>query len=377
MPYSKKDQANSDSLEPKAFVSFSFGQTSQGPDEFLEINDVSHAYPQILSLGIVLLEVMCCKKLDAPTLTANEDREELANSVSDAHSEATVECKALHDEKWELCKYKRALDIAISNCLDPSLFNEKSTTRKQRPTLSEAEYATLSAEDKADEDQKRADYTKLVLKDRREAIYQHVVSYLYWLERVGNDDSGIDMLAKHRLPQSVKYSTENQSDQAEITELWQRVQKPTFDSCSSGSGQAEKWFEDIRAISVMIYTRTRMMGIKLPPVRVAILDTGYDPALKYFESTKCFRAWHDFAAEPPSQSPVDGVGHGTFMARLVMQIIPGCELYVARIAQTREQLESNEKGVIEVRKLSTNLYRCALLKGICSGFEARSVQVES
>ncbi|KAH8689757.1 hypothetical protein GQ44DRAFT_734348 [Phaeosphaeriaceae sp. PMI808] len=342
MPRQKKDQTSSDKLELKAFVSFPFGQIPSGPNEFLEVDDLTHSYPRILSLGIILLEIGRGENLGLLPLTANENLEELRDSVNDAHSDASSQLAGLNNEVWETCKYKKAFDTAISNCLNPGKFIESPSTRKRR--------SRLTPEDRgpeADRVQKRA------VQDRREAIYHNVVSPLYWFAKVGNDDGNDDMFIKPRKQQHAKVrrrsTFSDDPDKAEIQELWNRVQTPNFNRDRRVEGSAERWFEDIRAISNLVFHRRRIldvrMGIKLPPVRIAILDTGCDLTLKSFQAAKCFKGWRDFAAEPPSETEVDEYGHGTFMARLVMHMVPGCELYIARIAQTKQELERNEEGV--------------------------------
>jgi hypothetical protein len=78
----------------------------------------------------------------------------------------------------------------------------------------------------------------------------------------------------------------------------------------------------------------------------------------------CFKGWRDFAVVPLSKTEVDEIGHGTFMARLVIQMVLGCELYIARIAQTRQQLEYNEQGVAEVSNLYLTHTPSAVLNSI-------------
>ncbi|KAL7933158.1 hypothetical protein V8C35DRAFT_60772 [Trichoderma chlorosporum] len=353
MPRWKKDQTSSDTLELKAFVSFPSGQDPLGPDEFLEVDDLTHSYPRILSLGIILLEIGRGERLGLLPLTANENLEELRDSVNDAHSDASSQLAALNNEVWEMCTYKKAFDTAVSNCLDPSKFIESPSTRKRRSRLSPKEYEKLSPQQKAAEDEKRAEYQKRAVQDRREAIYHNVVSPLYWLAKVGNDDGKDDMVIRPRKQQQAKVRRQStfsdDPDKAEIQKLWKRVQAPNFNSNGRAEGSAERWFEDIRAISNLVFRQRRIldstMKIKLAPVRIAILDTGCDLTLKSFQAAKCFKGWRDFAVEPPSQTEVDEYGHGTFMARLVMQVVPGCELYIARVAQTGQQLERNEEGI--------------------------------
>ena len=95
MPRGKNNQPNSDNLELKAFVSFPFGQNPPGPDGFLEVDDLTHRYPRILLLGIILLEIGRGKNLGLLAWTAGENLEELRNSVNDAQSDASSALAAL------------------------------------------------------------------------------------------------------------------------------------------------------------------------------------------------------------------------------------------------------------------------------------------
>ena len=349
MPRQNFNRKNSDKLELKAFVGFPFERIFPGPDECLDMDELAHSYPRILSLGIILLEIGRSENLGLLPLTVYENLDDTRNSVNDAHWDASRRLAELKDEVWDTCKYKNAFDTAISSCLSPSKFMESLQTRKRRSRMSSEDYRELSPERKVIEDANRAKYNEMAIRDRREAIYHNVVSPLYWLAKVGNDNGKDDIFIeprKHvgdRPPISL-----DDPNRAEVERLWKRVQTPSFNSNSRAKEGGEKWFEDLRAISNLVFLRRRKMGFKLPPVRIAILDTGCDLTLGSFETAKCFKGWRDFATNPSSEIEEDKYGHGTFMARLVMQIVPGCELYIARVAKTKDQLESNEDIVAEV-----------------------------
>jgi hypothetical protein len=351
----EEDQTTNGDLELKAFVSFPSGQDLPGPHEFLEVDDVSHSYPRILSLGIILLEIGRGQNLGLPPLIANENLGELRDSVNDALLDANSQYAALSEEVWEKCRYKEIFDIAVSNCLDPLKFMETPGTRKRRSKLTPEDYGKLSPEGKATEDQKRMVYQKRAIQERREAIYEHIVSPLKWLATVGYNDGKDDVLIK---PRGQQHATTRRSstasddpDKAEIQEFWRSFQTPNFNSNPRVDRSDERWLEKIREISTILVFRRRQElvkeGIKLPPVRIAILDTGCDLTLKFFQAAKCFKGWKDFAVEPPSETEVDEYGHGTFMARLIHQMAPGCELYIARIAQT-QMLADDDKSAARV-----------------------------
>ncbi len=372
MPQKHKHQTNSDSLELRPFINFPFGQDPLGPDEFLELDDLTHTFPRILSLGIILLEIGRGEKLGLLPLTANQNLQQLRDSVNDAHSDASSQLLALRNEVWDMCRYKRAFDLAVSNCLDHTKFIESPGTRKKRIRLNLEEFEELPPERRAAVKQKQIEYQKRAIQDRREAIYHHVVSPLYWLAKIGNDDGKDECLIKPRKRQHAEVRHQSTSpddlDKVETQELWKRVQTPSFNSDERVERSAETWFEDIQAISNLVFRRRRKldvrMRVKLPPVRIAILDTGCDLTLKFFQRANCFKAWCDFAAGPQSETEVDEDGHGTFMARLMVQIVPGCELYIARVAQTRQRLECNEQGVADVSSVHSIHVPPALLSSI-------------
>jgi hypothetical protein len=255
----KRDQTSSDSLELKAFVSFPFEQYPRGPEEFLEVDDLTHSYPRILSLGIILLEIGRGKNLGIPPLIANENLGEMRDSVNDAHSDASSQLVALTNDIWEMCKYNTAFDTAVSNCLDPSKFIASSRTRKRRSKLSSKDYEYLSLEEKAVEDQKQLVYRNCAVQDRRDAIYHNIVSPLYWLAKVGNDDGKHHMSIKYRKQQHAKVrrssTFSHDREKAEIQELCNPVQALNFHSDRRADGGAERWFEDIRTISTSVFLR--------------------------------------------------------------------------------------------------------------------------
>jgi hypothetical protein len=130
-------------------VSFLFEQNPLGPDEFLELDDLTHVYPRILSLGIILLEIGRGEELGILPLTANENLEELRNCINDAYSDASGQFATFNNEVWETRKYKEAFDTAIANCLDYSKFIESSSPWKRRSRLTPDEYKALLSQRKA------------------------------------------------------------------------------------------------------------------------------------------------------------------------------------------------------------------------------------
>ncbi len=61
-------------------------------------------------------------------------------------------------------------------------------------------------------------------------------------------------------------------------------------------------------------------------VKIAVLDTGLDPAHRYR-----VKDYVGFTAASKDCEAEDLVGHGTFVTDLLLQIAPNAEIYVARV----------------------------------------------
>ena len=83
--------------------------------------------------------------------------------------------------------------------------------------------------------------------------------------------------------------------------------------------------------------------------RIAVLDTGYDPAAEFFsnrdrEVRLC--GWRDWAFD--SKSPTDEDGHGSRVLSLLMKMTPLADIYVARVAKNSNGLKSSSIALAEV-----------------------------
>ncbi len=85
------------------------------------------------------------------------------------------------------------------------------------------------------------------------------------------------------------------------------------------------------------------------PIRIAVLDTGYDEEAVFFENPfrrRRVKQWKDWAEG--SATPIDESGHGTHTLALTMKVAPLADLYVARIAKDRASLKSAVDSIAEV-----------------------------
>jgi len=112
----------------------------------------------------------------------------------------------------------------------------------------------------------------------------------------------------------------------------------------------QAWAGDLKKASELVERKRREHQVKTP-VRVAILDTGLNRDLAVFNHKPGLANWitceKDFV-QPSALAMTDTFGHGTFMARLVMECAPGAEIYVARVAENSKALERSQGNVVKV-----------------------------
>ena len=119
-----------------------------------------------------------------------------------------------------------------------------------------------------------------------------------------------------------------------------------------GRHKAELWLRKIQESPV---TRDIVAGFERRPslerVRIAVLDTGYDPDAIFFQTPDRrdrIRKWKDFAVSS-STLRRDMDGHGTHVLSLVMKVAPTADFYVARVARDTGDLPASVDNVAKVR----------------------------
>ncbi|KAJ5564559.1 hypothetical protein N7513_000801 [Penicillium frequentans] len=321
------DNQDGNQIPLRAFLSIPFDQVSRSPDEFLETGAYTHRYPRILFLGIMLLEIGLGESLGLGSLGTSKLSS--VAYINRAHAKARMRLNEFKKIPWDGFSYKSVFVEAIENCLDSQNF--KDTYKPQRKR----------AKGKASKRRPMEDVP--ALQQRRTALYRKVVAPLCWLAEVGFESSGEVPLITVKKSQRQKPTF---VDDEEIRTFWDKVRAPTFDT-NGPSARSGAWMNHLGVISGHVL-RCRRQAKIIPRIRVAILDTGCHRDLPFFQRNAisgCFTDWKDFA--DASQIPVDAFGHGTFMARLLLQIAPIVDLSVVRVAVTQDQLSSNEESVVQ------------------------------
>ncbi|KAK9443467.1 S8 family Peptidase [Metarhizium brunneum] len=322
-----KEFSPEEGIPLRAFVSFPFGpRYRKSPQECYDKDQFTHRYPRILYLGITLLEIGLGQAL---RLEHNPKLSLLAH-INTAHAKAKMKLKELNDAEWDGFRWKEYFVEAVRNCFDSANFKENPKPRNtgRRGDSEGADNDTMDS----------------AFLERRDALYQKVVAPLLWLATTGFEDSEevplVPIRRKIRRP-----STLAKNGHEELQIFWNEVHAhPSFMSGSSIS--TEGFLEDLQVIAGHI-ARCRRLAKTTKPIRVAILDTGCHKGLRFFQNPQRImrlKGWMDFTSAG-SETEIDTFGHGTFMARLLMHVAPIIDVYVVRVAENTEDLETHEHDI--------------------------------
>ncbi|EFZ03996.2 peptidase [Metarhizium robertsii ARSEF 23] len=322
-----KEFSPTEGIPLRAFVPFPFGpRYKKSPQEFCQEDQFTHRYPRILYLGIILLEIGLGQAL---RLEHNPKLSLLAH-INTAHAKAKMKLKELDDAEWDGFRWKEYFVEAVRNCFDSTNFKESPRLRNPRQRGS-SECADNDAKDSA-------------FLERRDALYQKVVAPLLWLATTGFEDSEEVPLVPIRKKIRRQPTLAKNGDE-ELQTFWNEIHaRPSLMSGSSIS--TEGFLEDLQIIAGHI-ARCRRLAKATKPIRVAILDTGCHRGLRFFQNPQRFnrlKGWKDFTSAG-SESEIDTFGHGTFMARLLMHVAPIIDVYVVRVAENTEDLETQENSI--------------------------------
>ncbi len=95
----------------------------------------------------------------------------------------------------------------------------------------------------------------------------------------------------------------------------------------------------------------QLKEVAYPRIRIAVLDTGYNPKTEFFSDRNRqprLQGWKDWAVES-SACPRDDNGHGSNVLSLLMKMAPMADMYVARVAKNSAQLERSSQSIADVK----------------------------
>jgi len=103
----------------------------------------------------------------------------------------------------------------------------------------------------------------------------------------------------------------------------------------------------------MLKKERRKVLIRGSPLKIALLDTGYDentPAFDLPGRLRKVKAWRDFTSCSPY--PVNADGHGIYLLTLLLQVEYLVNIYVARVAESSKTLKLAEANIAEVIRVA-------------------------
>ena len=319
----KECKSREDQLPLFAYLSFPFGSSNDPSKDILLEDLLIHRCPRIFDVGVLLLEIGLGERFQTGK------KRDLVAQLNLNHKIATNRLEELEKATWDGFLNKKVFDQAVKFCLHSKNFIKALEKPKTRRFGVVNPLETMTAEE-----QKRG------VIERRRIFYRHVVQPLAWLAREGFkvQPGDITYIGKKgpKAQQGSAYAT----------------QKPDVECLFHSEIIPKMWLEDIKKISKSVELKRRAQRISTP-VRVAILDTGLNMDLPVFKEKPGLKGvvkeQVDYV-DPGASSMSDTFGHGTLMARIVMECAPGAEILVARVARNTKELKASQENIRKVSR---------------------------
>ncbi|KAJ4322666.1 hypothetical protein N0V84_004691 [Fusarium piperis] len=320
----EQQQHPKDQLALRAYISLDFN-TQDGVAESLDNPIITHPFPHILALAIILLEIGLRRPFKSM------DHLPLASRLNRDHGAANQLLNELERSHWASSMQRDIFTRVVANCLDQGLFSIDPVSKHKKAKSSGSAVADT-----------RTGGGEFQVDERRRRIYAKVVEPLARLVNIAfkNNPKGISYLSRSR---------EAEASQQQI--------RPQVASFHAGKTiVASEWLDNLKHISRhIVMLRRKKPDQVFAPVKIAILDTGYDASLPFFSQAaraKCIRGWRDFvqdgqASDTDDTTRRDDYGHGSLMARLAMESAPLANLYIARVVRDTKGLSLGSKSIAE------------------------------
>ena len=311
------------------FLILEASASARSSKEILSDSDYVYNYPRILNLGILLVELGL----------SPEDDIEIEKAITGKHPRWLNNMYGTFVEKskdsmWpsfdmidpHAAKIYREV---TQKCFDIKLFTQATTAQTRKRILFESIVAPL----------------ELLLHDMQRT------------DSAGNDTGNT-------------YAKIFVDPETQEPELVTTRYEPIFmdQYIQSAAKNSEKWIEEIQKLSCLMqmgemfdengWRKTK----QFTRIRIAVLDTGYDPGSKFFDDDAKrarIRGWKDCAGneeEEEEEDALDEDGHGTNVVSLVMKVAPMADIYVARISRGREVESGGVRVITSVASVSNQLF---------------------
>ncbi|RKL44096.1 hypothetical protein BFJ72_g3829 [Fusarium proliferatum] len=283
---------------------------------------LTHPFPHILGLGLILLQIGLSRPFKSMTHLT------LISRLNRDHGAARQLLSELEKAQWARSTHRDIFARAVANCLDPRTFASSTPKPKTTKSSTKDDLAISGGEDGI-----------------RRNVYTEIVEPLSKLVNIAfkADAKYVSYLARCK-----EVETHNKLH-------------PQVASFHTGKTIVpEEWLDNLKHISMHIVNlREAKLEHEFKPVKVAILDTGCDaelPFCKIPRRKRSIRAWRDFASDGGEETSgpdcmEDQYGHGSLMTRLIMEAAPLAHIYVARVAKNTDELEYSSDQIAQVRNI--------------------------
>nr|RBQ96670.1 hypothetical protein FVER53263_11628 [Fusarium verticillioides] len=325
------------------YYTFSFAGPAE-PDsvERLPLGQFLHRYPRVLALGAILYDLGWGRRGMAPALPASPvEPPTLERIINDTTSRVRRGMRSGKPPDIGLRDIQILEDyrLVVANCLSDNLF----TPNRMRGVLKSPE----ELEEELTIEERRAILFKKVI-----IPLKKVVQATGWIDDSGNIRGNHVRSALSQLkekasvpnmpitPSVIPLKDTSQSDLSHINQACGSQKSPGI--------EAEIWLSNVKQSPIArhvlsAFQKGEMAGRR---IRIAILDTGYDPGAIFFNRYRSRRLkdWKDFI-ELGQPTPKDEEGHGTHVLSVLMQVAPAADIYVARVAKNTSELQNSTESI--------------------------------
>ncbi|KAK8004773.1 subtilisin-like protein [Apiospora arundinis] len=303
----------------KPYFAVAFENGEDCLQEYCDSFSVIYRYPRILALCIMLLEIMRGRAFELD----NYDTVEASVNARWDLALRTVE----DPSQWTSFEY-----IDFRSALQKSLMSK---------TFDEASTRTGSGWNDLKHD----------LDHRRKILFDVLIEPLHGLLSLLGFEDALDRIEPMGPNGNSRYIPDSPS-----------VPRIPIQSASATSVEAKEteaandWIERIGQLNTHVCNSVMPTALKshIRPIKVAVLDSGYDEDSSFFQApvrSRKVHGWRDFVGD--SADPVDENGHGTHTVALVMKMAPSAEIYVARIARDRGSMDQAPHAICQAIKWAT------------------------
>ncbi|KAL6822099.1 hypothetical protein J3E69DRAFT_382661 [Trichoderma sp. SZMC 28015] len=303
LPESKTEDGNAFAAEQivyyasKPYFVINFSEEDHCFAEYCDEFSVVYRYPRMIALAIILLEISRGQSLQV---------EETGSTGADLNRNWELAQRLVRRSKlWEGFAYPQYHQV-VASLLDERLFDNCSI----------------------DELDAAADADRIIT--RKAIVYNVVVAPLGDLIKSMGFSDNIYGLGP-----------------MDSTSRDPVVKIPPPAPLHQGNKSAQ-WLDNLVQISQNIHqlSRQRTHDQKISPIKIAVLDTGYDCESAFFHPRirqRHLKGWKDLVAS--SKDPLDENGHGTHTVSLIMKVAPLADIYVARVAKDPASLGDSVQHV--------------------------------